>query len=499
MTPRAPTTPGPRTPKGRPAVVQLVDRADSHVPLYARLVKQLRDQILAGALRPGTRLPAARLMARDLAVSRNTVEAAYGQLQSEGFLTRRVGAGTTVTANLPAFPRASGERAAPASRHPDVPVSPLVRLGADELDGDRVGGPCMVDLRHFPLGIWTRILTRVARREAVAMLRPGDPMGEPALREAIAGHLALTRGVRCDPGQVLVVHSTQQALDLATRVLLPRGGKAIVEEPGYPAARRLFAAAGAAVTPVPVDSEGLEVARLGRGSDPAIVYVTPSHQYPLGMPLSLPRRLALLQWAQETGAWILEDDYDSEFQHDGRPIAALQGLDRHDRVIYLGTWNKVLFPGLRLAFLVLPAAEAPAFCAARRLMDGPPPPLLQHALAEFISEGHLAAYLRSARQHYTRRRDVLLEAAAAAWGPSVTFGPSDSGLHLVAHFPADTDDLAVAEHTPDALRVGVGALSRYYSHPGRARGLLLSYGAASPLGIRRAVEVLTPHLRRLIP
>lgn len=493
---------GKRTrPKGRPSVVELLEMEPGDGTLHARLYRQLRERVLAGVLRAGARLPSARTLAADLGVSRNTVEAAYGQLQAEGFVERRVGAGTVVAESIgnTLALRSKGPTSAPVARRASTLARPaFASLGELELEGDQLGGPCVVDVRHFPLGVWTRLMGRAMRRDSTAWLYAGDSQGHPALRRSIADHVALTRGVRCDPSQIVVVHSTQQALDLITRLLLPPGGTAIVEDPGYLGAKRLFAAAGARVVPLPVDEQGLRVQSLPPDGDRSLVYVTPSHQYPLGVTLSLSRRLELLRWAATTGAWILEDDYDSEFRHDGRPIAALQGLDRAGRVIYLGTWNKILFPGLRLAYLVLPTPEVGAFVAARRLMDGPPPQLQQSVLAQFIADGHLAAYLRSARQHYTRRRDVLIEAAQGAWGPAVRFGPASTGLHLVAHLPPSTDDLALVTHLPSTLRVGLGALSAYYDMAPAAKGLLLSYGTASPLLLRRAVDTFAAPLREAL-
>lgn len=508
---RTTTLPAPR---GAALGVQLLEgtRAGS-VPLYAQLYTQLREHILAGALPPGSRLPSARMLATDLGISRNTVEAAYLRLQSEGFTLRRVGAGTVVAASVAEVAPFRGRvRQRPAPRqHTERPVAPpprrelsdrgrvLVRLGRAELEADRFSGPCATDVESFPSITWQRLLARQIRRHGAALLRSGEPQGSLVLRRAIARHVRLTRGVQCEAEQVVVVNSTQQALDLASRILLDPGDRALVEEPGYPSARGALLAGGARLGTVPVDGEGLVTAELPADPGPSLLYVTPSHQYPLGVTMSLPRRLAALRWAAATGAWILEDDYDSEFRYDGRPIAALQGLDRAGRVLYLGTWNKVLFPGLRLAYLVVPPELVAPFVAARRLTDGVSSPLMQAVLAEFLSAGYLTAYLRAARQHYVIRRDALVHAIARAWGDRVRLGPFNTGLHLVAHLPPGSDDVGLTHLLPDGGGMTLGALSRQYAGTARSPGLLLGYGAAPETTIERVVATLAPAIHKLRP
>ena len=493
--------------KGRPFGIQLLEgAAATGIPLYAQLHRQLREHILSGTLKPGAGLPSARMLSAELAVSRNTVEAAYTQLQSEGFIARRVGAGTVVAATVaevaPFRPR-QGERAVARPGDAVRPASPgalsgrgaqLRRLGVAELASDRSSGPCATDVNSFPLGTWNRLLARHARRGGAGLLRPGDAQGEVSLRQALADHARLTRGVQCDPAQVVVVSSTQQALDLAARLLLDVGDVALVEEPGYPGARGVLQAHGARLRTVPVDAEGLVADALPDDPGRSLLYVTPSHQFPLGVTMTLPRRLSALRWAERTGAWILEDDYDSEFRYDGRPIAALQGLDRAGRVLYLGTCNKVLFPGLRLAYLIVPPSLVDAFVAARRLTDGGSSPLLQSVLGEFLAAGYFAAHLRHARQHYAELRDVLVRAITRQWEPEVTLGPSDTGLHLVAHLRACVNDGALVRGESGEHDLGIGALSRYYAGDERRRGLVVSYGAANPSSIERTICAITPRL-----
>lgn len=475
-----------------------VTRPDDQGPLHRRLYRQLRAHILAGRLSPGERLPSARTFASELRLARNTVESAFAQLVAEGFLERRVGAGTivspTVSEQIPAPTRAPSARAARArvSRRGQQFAS----LGTSELDQDAAAGTCSTNLALFPAREWTRMLARCARRGGTSWMLNGDPRGLPELRREIAAHVGLSRGLRCEADQVLVLTSTQEALDLAARVMLDPGDQVAVEDPGYLSAHAAFAAAGAALHPVPVDSDGLRVSAMPRGAGVRLAYVTPSHQFPLGVPLTLARRLELLRWASRTGAWIVEDDYDSEFCYDGRPIAALQSLDPEGRVLYVGTWNKVLFPALRLAYMVLPEPWLPAFAAARRIASGPPPALLQQVLAEFLATGRLAAHLRQCRQLYARSRAALLESVAEHWGSRVRLGPSNTGLHVLAHLPERTDDAAFAR---EARRAGLSAmaLSRYHRARPAARGLVLNYGASAPDALRAGVARATPALVRL--
>ena len=499
-----------RKPTGAGHDVRVLRSAESlATPLHVQVYRQLRDNIMAGALKPGARLPSARTLASDLRVSRNTVDAAFAQLRAEGLIVRRVGAGTVVASAISHVAPFIGRRVPRALEAVSVkPSRPPLRgdvlsdrgrliatLGAAEIEEDRYASEAVTHVRGFPASTWTRLLSERVRTGGVAMLQSSDPFGTSELREAIADQARLTRGVNCTAAQVIVVNSTQQAIDLAARLLLDDGSVAALEDPGYASARAALLAAGATVLPVPVDDGGMMVDALEREHHVRLAYVSPSHQFPLGVTMSLARRQALLAWARESDAWIIEDDYDSEFRYADRPMLSLQGMDRDGRVLYIGTFNKVMFPGLRLAYLIVPEALVAAFGAARRISDGFSSPLLQSALADFLTRGHFAAYVRAARNHYEANRDVLLASIAREWGGAVTLGPSETGLHVVAHLDESCDDRAIARGA--AMQgLWIAALSRYCHGGSVRRGLLLSYGAATPEQVAADVATLTPWVTR---
>lgn len=504
---------------------QLVSRSSQDAsPLHARIYRDLRDHILSGGLQPGARIPSARSLAADLKVSRNTIESAVAQLVAEGFVERRIGSGTVVASSLAdvaPFAKRGGARAtekpAAAATHerdegPRTKRGQLIlKIGGPETQGDRLTSASASDAGFFPWQRWTKVTAQFARKASARALGAASPAGLRELREEIAKYVNLSRGLSTTGDMVVIVSSTQQAVDLCARVLLDPGDIAIVEEPGYPSARGALLASGARVMPIAVDDEGLDVAALPGAADhaktkqkakaqaqdasPRLVYLTPSQQFPLGGTMSLARRLALLAWARDTRAWIVEDDCDREFWYDGRPIAALHGLDRAGRVIYLGTFNKALFPGLRLAYMIVPQHLVPTFTAARRLADGFSPSLPQLVLADFMKTGHFTASLRQARHHYNACRDALVGGIQEHWGKSAHIGPASAGLHLTVHLNDAADDAAIASAAP-AHGLGVTPLSRYYamSHP--KRGLLLNFGATDPAAIRAAVKALAPAVRR---
>lgn len=507
-----------------------LDAGDAR-PLHRQVYDGLRDAILAGRLPLGSRLPSTRALAADLGVARNTVTLAFEQLRTEGYLDGRRGGGTRVRCAVPDRildvragrglpPRAPKRVVAERPRTQDVPVvattpaaSPLsargaaiARTGAMLMHGAgtpavpfRMGVPA---LDAFPADEWARLTARRWRRRGV-WLGEADPAGERELRAAIASYLEHSRGARCTPEQVVVVSGTQHALDLLARLLLDPGDAAWIEEPGYNGARTPLVAAGARLVPVPVDAEGLDVAA-GERLEPRarLAYVTPSHQFPLGAVMSAPRRLALLAWARRAGAWILEDDYDSEFRYAGRPLPCLQGLEAERcttlapaRVIYVGTFSKTLVPGMRLGYFVLPEALVEPVRAARAAVDRHTSTFHQGALADFIGEGHYARHLRRLRGLYAERQHALVTAAREELGDRLLLAPDAAGLHLLGWLPEGVSDVA-AQRAASAHGVEVTPLSRFRLTPAPdARGaLLLGYPAFDARAIRSAVRALRPAL-----
>lgn len=407
--------------------------------LQQQIYDGVRRAILQGAAAPGARLPSSRSLAADLGVSRTTAVLALDQLVSEGYVTPRRGSGMFVAEELPDDPLDPGSAPSTAPRHPPfsrrstalsaIPP-PARRLPAGPARPFRIGTPA---LELFPVGLWSRLASRRQRSLTAAQLDYGEPAGLPALREAIAAHVQAARGTRCDAGQVHVVAGAQRALDLVCRLLLDPGDEAWVEEPGYPGAWSALLSAGARIVPVPVDAEGIDAsAAAGRAR---VFYVTPSHQFPLGMPTSLRRRLALLKRAADAGVWIVEDDYDSEFRHGARPIPCLHGLDTDGRVIYLGSFSKSVFPALRLGFLIVPPDLGELLSAARRSGAELSPPFLEQAvLADFIAGGHFERHLRRMRTVYRERLAALSAAAEGFCGGALRLRPVATGLHAIVAF-----------------------------------------------------------------
>ncbi|WP_027893825.1 PLP-dependent aminotransferase family protein [Calidithermus chliarophilus] len=467
-------------------------------PLYRQLYGALKQAILDGQLPPGTPLPSTRVLAAEHRLSRNTVLAAFEQLEAEGYIQSFPRAATCV-ACLPA----PEEAPRPASRTPRSPsrrglellgrADRLAQQGRPPLRAFAVGQPSLED---FPRELWARLLARQARRLDHA--GPFSPLGYGPLREAIAEYLATGRGLRCSAEQVVVTAGSQHALTLAARVLLDVGQQAWVEEPGYVGAHRAFAGAEVEMVPVPVDGEGLAV-QAGRRLAPQarLAYVTPSHQFPLGMTLSLGRRLELLRWASEADAWVLEDDYDSEFRYAGRPLASLASLDREGRVIYVGTFSKVMLPGLRLGYVVVPPDLVEAFAAALVSSVGYAPRLEQMALAEFITQGHFFRHLRRMRQLYARRQECLLELAEKHLRGLLELVPRESGMHLVGWLPPGLDD-RTARRRALAEGVSLEALSDFALAPLSRKALLLGYAAAGEAQLREGVLRLAQVLRELL-
>jgi GntR family transcriptional regulator/MocR family aminotransferase len=467
---------------------------DGDAPRYRKVYRQIRDAILDRRLQAGERLPSTRTFASESAIARKTAEEAYAQLEAEGFIVRRGGSGSFVAETL-IMPRSRGAvklagRRTLSKRGRAIAAS----TACVEPTTVRAFAAGLPALDAFPIELWQRIIARRARSMDARALAYGDPSGLPELREEIASYLAHARGVRCDASQVVIVSSSQQALDLIARLTIDPEDEAWIENPSYPGARAALAASGAALVPVRVDEEGLDVAHgIELAPRARLAYVTPSHQYPLGKTMSLERRLALLEWARRADAWVIEDDYDSEFRYDGRPVPSIQGLDSAGRVIYVGTFTKVLYPSLRLGYLVLPRDLAQSFVNARAQIDGHAPTFLQGVVAEFLREGHFGAHVRRMRALYRGRRDVFLDAAAKQL-PMLTFPTLHAGLRATGFFNGDRAD---REASRAAFRAGLDApaLSTYYAGRGKS-GLVLGYAGLTPDAIRRGVRDLGRVLSR---
>ncbi len=482
-----------------------LDRSSS-TALYRQLYDQIREAILSGRLSPGTRLPSTRELANELDLARNTVLNAFEQLYAESYLERRVGDGTYVSAQLPddllrVKTARTGRERVEGNGHPISKWGKAVNVlpvSVGDYNGPprpfRTGTPA---LDAFPYKIWGRLLARRWANSAQEMLPYSDSAGYPPLRKAIASYLSTTRGVQCTPEQIIITSGSLHALEIVTRTLLEPNQGAWIEDPGFLGARAALTAAGARLVPVPVDSEGLNIScGIERSSDPRLIYVTPSHQYPLGMTLSLNRRLALLKLASKSGAWIIEDDYDSEFRYVGRPLAALQGLDTDQRVIYIGTLSKVLFPSIRIGYIIAPLDLFDTFVRARCLAGHQSPTLEQAVLADFISEGHFARHIRRMRALYAERQQALLKAGISELRGLLEISPSEAGMHLIGWLPKGVDD-QTAFRAAFAGGVEVTPLSAYSIEPRKRGALRLGYTGYNPRQIWRATRRLAGLLQGL--
>jgi GntR family transcriptional regulator / MocR family aminotransferase len=465
-------------------------------PLYRRLYHALKAEIGARRLGPAARLPSTRALAADLGVSRNTVVLAYEQLAAEGYLVSRDRSAArvahAVAPRMPAPARQAGSAPQPrlssyARRLPQDPPSSTYAARPGVRYDFRYGTPA---IREFPREIWRRLLAARARRNVLGTFGYGPPEGYAPLREALVEYLARARGVSCEAEQIVIVNGSQQAFDLAARVLLDPGDPVVIEEPHYPGARLPFAAAGARFIGIEVDAEGLDPARLPPPSVRArLAYVTPCHQFPTGVIMPAGRRNALLEWAVRTGAWIVEDDYVSEFRYEGRPLEALQALDRAGRVIYVGTFSKTLFPALRLAYLVLPRELVKPFIAAKWMSDRYTAMLGQEALVDFITGGHFERYLRRSCTRNAARRSALIGALRQHLGSRIEIAGENAGVHLVVWLNeiAPHELKAVIARAASA-GVGLYPVNPCYSHPQRRAGLLLGYAALTEAEIRTGIR-----------
>ena len=449
----------------------------SELPLHRLLYEALRRAMLDGALAPGERLPSSRDLAEDLQVSRNTVIAALNQLSVEGYLSSHVGSGTFVndTVSRPLFKaRTNAQPQATQLSARGVKLSSTFCASQLEVQPFTPG---IADFSAFPVALWQRLQNKHWRMTYPDMLDYSSSGGYAPLRRAVADYLRVFRSVQLDADQVIITSGTQQSLELCAHLLADHGDTVWIEDPAYWGAVKAFMATGLQMHPVPVDDQGIAPGPRDEKKPPRLVYVTPSHQYPTGSVMSLPRRHALLATARAHRAWILEDDYDSEFRFSGPPLSSLQGLDQDERVLYMGTFSKVLYPGIKLGYLVVPKPLSSAFLQAHYDLNRPGQIPVQAALAEFIEMGHFASALRRARQSYAERRQKLLAALKPCLGPNAVISGAEQGLHLCLRLPEHTDDAELARRAA-RQHLTVRPLSAYCLQRTDARGLVIGYGYA---------------------
>src|SRR5271165_2072462 len=468
---------------------------DAGVPAYRWLYTSLRAEILEGRLRPGTRLPATRDLARQYGLARGTIVNAFEQLQSEGYIEGSVGSGTYVNKILPdellqAPRRESAALPAPNKRRLRLSAyAGRVKLFPNfEIRPSRAFRANMPALDLFPTTLWAQVAARRLRRVSANLLLGCGPLGYPPLRDAVATYLSTSRGVKCVVDQVVIVSGIQEAIDLAARLLLNPGDRVCMENPGYPGAATAFKAVGAKVSAIDVDGAGMRVHDASmRGA--RLVYVTPGHQFPLGVTMSVARRLQLLDWAAKSGALILEDDYDSEYRYAGRAVPALQGFDRHGLVLFTGSFSKVLFPSLRIGYLVVPPDLADYFSATLSVTNRHAPLLEQAVLSDFITEGHFGRHLRRMREVYAERLSVLLEGAKQSLHGLLEISGVEAGLQIAGWLSRGIDgELAAAAAAK--RDVEVIPLSRYSRGRMAREGLQLGFAAVGVKEILRGIREL---------
>ena len=485
--------------------MRLDDAQLRQLDLHQRIQRALRALILDGALAPGLKLPATRVLAKSLGVARDTVENAYVQLHRDGFIVRREGSGSYVCEAIGAELRgASRRRQAQAVKTSQAaPGAGLSQRGRMILDSGGVNDQQVIkafatglpETRSFPTDVWERLQRQVMKDYRSSVLLHGDPQGSESLRKAIATYLNLERGANCAPDQVLVLSSTRQALFLCAQLLVDVGKPILLENPGYFGARKAFETAEAKVVPIDVDASGIRTDLLHADRSGAhCVYVTPSHQYPTGATLTLERRLELINWAAEKGKWVIEDDYDSEFHYAGKPTACVQGLDKYQRTLYLGTFSKTLFPGLRMGYMVLPRELLKAFTYARSMLDGHTPQILQLTLARFMEDGHYNAHVRAMRKLYAGRQAIMLDAIGKHLGHVVTACRPQGGLQIPCVLHEGWSEEKTIRQAASA-GVQLPGLSRLYAGAATQQGWLLGYSSLTAHEIETAMRRLAHALK----
>lgn len=483
------------------------DPAHHALPLHLRVQRAIRQLIVDGTLQAGNPLPASRLLAKSLGVSRDTVETAYGQLHTEGFIERRTGSGSFVSSQARHL---AGHGRPPKTTDRIVPPSRLSQRGTLMFQGggvrdflfSRPFAPGVPETRSFPLQTWERLQRQVLKQYGTQALLHSHPQGMEPLRRAIADYVNLERGAHASPERILILTSSQQALTLCATVLLDAGDRIFVEDPVYHGARKAFDAAGLECVPVPLDAEGLQVDYLldtGKRADrpPKAVFLTPSHQFPTGATLVLQRRLAIIDWARQQQGWIIEDDYDSEFHYAGKPTACVQGLDPYERTIYIGTFTKSLFPGLRIGYMILPPALVAPMTVARTLLDGHSAPLPQLTLARFIESGHFGAHVRTMRLVYAERRDALARLVRQHLADFVEPKVPAGGMQMPCIFICDMPERTVVEAAQRAGLDLLGLTALHHTPMHHSAGFLMGFAAYAPHELEIAVKKLADVLKAI--
>jgi GntR family transcriptional regulator/MocR family aminotransferase len=461
------------------------------MPNHRRVYETIRRAITEQVLPSGSRLPSTRSLAEDLNVSRNTILAAFDQLLDEGYVAAKTGSGTYVVYKQTDDFTKNSRAISHFKTEGEITLSKRGLAASDSPDNHEVQPftPGDDDYSRFPFTLWRRLLNRHWRTLDPALLDSSHDGGYWPLRQSIADYLRVSRAVNLTVDQVLITSGTQQSIDLCARLLTDHNDCAWVENPCYWAARRVLEVNGLQLRPVSVDNEGMAPSIEDFRVKPRLIYTTPSHQYPKGMVMSYGRRRLLLDYAQNSGSWIIEDDYDSEFRFEGRPISSLQGMDQHGRVLYLGTFSKVMYPGIRLGYMVIPPQLVDAFKNGLYELQRPGQVMIQAALADFIEEGHFASHIRRLRLTYAERRRLLQDALAPIANVGARLSPVDSGLHLVVEFDAKIDDVKVAEMAAQkGLRVY--PLSNYCVGEKHEKGLIIGYAYAATENITQYGSVL---------
>lgn len=479
-------------------LVIYLDRTSS-IPLYQQLTEKIRTAVLEGRLKPNQKLPSSRSLAKSLVVSRSTVTTSYEQLESEGYLTFRQGSGTYICHCIP-DEWLKSQPLEPITKKSTINyhlsnfadnLSKIDRLSVNEPDAEisfRYGNPA---IKYFPTEKWRKLIVRHSQNSPELLNYFSPPAGYFPLRKEIADYLGRSRAVNCSPERVIIVNGSQQALDLTARLLLNPGDWIALEEPGYLGARCCFMSQFAKIQPIAVNSSGLDLEALSQSDrNFKLVYVTPSHQFPTGVTMSLAQRIALLQWSQKTNTLIIEDDYDSEYRYESQPIPALQGMDRSDSVIYVGTFSKTMFPALRIGYLVVPANLTAVFSRAKWLCDRFCPILEQYALTDWIREGHFERHIRRMRQLYNSRRQALIAAFGKYLYDRVTILGENAGIHLMAKIETNLSDETVIQK---ATAAGIGLISarEYYVQPQNQGEFVFGYGQLEETEIERGIFKLS--------